>query len=86
MRVLKFGGKSLSSIEKCNKICKFIKKIYQSDKKLIIIVSAIGNTTDNLLSLAFDYGYEKSLNKSLENSKREMAKLVYKMNRSGGKI
>ena len=46
MRVLKFGGKSLSSVEKSQKIAKYIKKIYKNDKNLIIVVSAIGKTTD----------------------------------------
>lgn len=49
MRILKFGGKSLETIEKTQKICKYLKKIYKNDKKLIVIVSAIGNTTNNLL-------------------------------------
>lgn len=56
MRVLKFGGKSLSSVEKTQKICKYIKKIYKNDKKLIIVVSAIGSTTDTLTSIANTYG------------------------------
>ena len=58
MRILKFGGKSLSSVEKVQNICKFIKKIYKNDKKIIIIVSAIGKTTDNLISLANEYSSE----------------------------
>lgn len=58
MRVLKFGGKSLSSVEKSQKIAKYIKKIYKNDKNLIIVVSAIGKTTDNLLSLSKEYGGE----------------------------
>ncbi len=49
MRVLKFGGKSLDSFKKTQKICKYIKKIYEKDKKLIIVVSAIGNTTNELI-------------------------------------
>ena len=76
MRVLKFGGKSLGSLEKCTEICKFIKKVYKSEKEIVVVVSAIGITTDSLSNLAFDYGYEKSLNKSTEISKREMAKLL----------
>ena len=49
MRILKFGGKSLSTIKKAQNICKYIKKIYKNEKKLIIVVSAMGNTTNNLL-------------------------------------
>lgn len=62
MRILKFGGKSLNSFEKMQNICKYIKKIYKNDKKIIIIVSAIGSTTDNLTTLANQYGGE-NLNK-----------------------
>ena len=46
MKILKFGGKSLDSFKKTQKICKYIKKIYEKDKKLIVIVSAVGNTTN----------------------------------------
>ena len=49
MRILKFGGKSLSTIKKAQNICKYIKKIHKNEKKLIIVVSAMGNTTNNLL-------------------------------------
>ena len=59
MRILKFGGKSLSSKEKMQNICKYIKKIYKNDKKIIIVVSAMGQTTDNLISISKDFGGEK---------------------------
>ena len=69
MRILKFGGKSLSTFEKTQNICKNIKKIYKNDKKIIIVVSAISNTTDNLYNLANEY--------SLFNpQKQELAKLL----------
>ncbi len=55
MRILKFGGKSLSSPEKVQNICKYIKKIYKKDKNIIIIVSAIGKTTDNLINIVSKY-------------------------------
>lgn len=58
MRILKFGGKSLASIEKVQNICKFIKKIYKYDKNIIIIVSAIGNTTDKLIAKSKEYNSE----------------------------
>ena len=55
MRILKFGGKSLDSLEKTQKICKYIKKIYKKEKELIIVVSAIGKTTDKLIEKASHY-------------------------------
>lgn len=53
---MKFGGKSLGSKEKMQNICKFIKKVYENDKKIIIVVSAMGKTTDELVSLAREFG------------------------------
>lgn len=55
MRILKFGGKSLADCEKVKNICEYIKQIYKKDKQLIIVVSAQGKTTDNLLCLAKEY-------------------------------
>ncbi len=54
MRVLKFGGKSLSSIEKINLIALKISKQIKTnqDEQLIIVVSAMGDTTCQLLKLA----------------------------------
>lgn len=52
MRILKFGGKSLESKEKMQNVCRFIKKIYKKDKKIILVVSAMGKTTDELIQIA----------------------------------
>ncbi len=52
--VQKYGGSSLSSPEKINDIAKRIIKIYDSGNKLVIVVSATGDTTDRLRSKAFD--------------------------------
>lgn len=56
MRILKFGGKSLATLEKTQNICKYIKKIYKNDKKLIIVVSAMGNSTDELIKKSGGFG------------------------------
>ncbi len=69
MKVLKFGGKSLATYEKTQKICKYIKKIYKNDKKLIIVVSAIGNKTNELINLANEYSNNNPC-------KTELAKLL----------
>lgn len=51
--VLKFGGSSLSSIEKIKKVAFFIKTIVsRPHTQLIIVVSAMGKTTDKLLRQA----------------------------------
>lgn len=49
-KVLKFGGKSLASLHQNSDLLHIIEK-YRSIGSLIIIVSAIGNTTDLLLEL-----------------------------------
>jgi len=69
MRILKFGGKSLSNVNKIKNICKFIKKIYADEKNIIIVVSAMGETTDNLNTLASKFNYT-------DESKRELAVLL----------
>lgn len=68
MRILKFGGKSLESLEKVQNVCKFIKKAYKTDQKLVIVVSAMGNTTEYLTKLAENFGFK--------NNDREMAMLL----------
>lgn len=69
MRILKFGGKSLSTLEKTQNICKNIKKIYKNDKKLIIIVSAMGNETNEMIDFVKAFHPEK-------NAKRELDALL----------
>lgn len=69
MRIMKFGGKSLDCPEKVQKICKNIKKIYKNDKEIIIVVSAMGKTTDNLINLSKNYY-------NINYSKRELDVLL----------
>jgi len=66
MRILKFGGKSLSTVEKMQNMVKYIKKIYKNEKNIIIVVSAIGQTTDNLLSLAKTYAHTSISSRELD--------------------
>ena len=47
MVILKFGGKSLSSKKKIENICKYIAERSKS-QKIIVVVSAMGKTTQNL--------------------------------------
>ena len=66
MRILKFGGKSLSDENKVSSICKYIKNIYKKDKEIIVVVSAQGKTTDNLLSEAKKYMPDKTNKRELD--------------------
>lgn len=66
MRILKFGGKSLLNLKKTQNICKNIKKIYKNDRKLIIIVSAMGTTTNDLLDFVKAFNPEKNAKRELD--------------------
>ena len=50
-KVLKFGGKSLASLHNNNDLLQIIHN-HSTLSSLIIVVSAIGNTTDILLELS----------------------------------
>lgn len=66
MRILKFGGKSLENLQKTQNVCKFIKKTYKNEQKLIIIVSAMGNTTNELLNLVKKFKPELKAKRELD--------------------
>lgn len=67
MIVFKFGGKSLCDRKKIAKIAKYIKTRAKKDK-LIVVVSAMADTTDRLIEIAKKYGKKPC--------KREMDALV----------
>lgn len=50
--VQKYGGSSVGSIEKIKKIAENVIDCVKQGKKLVIVVSAMGDTTDDLLSMA----------------------------------
>ena len=66
--VQKFGGSSVQSTEKLFEICKHITKEYEAGNKVIVVVSAQGKTTDNLIKEA------KEINEDLD--KRELDVLM----------
>ena len=47
--VLKFGGSSVGTIDKIKDISTYLKKRVENNEKLIVVVSAMGKTTDELL-------------------------------------
>jgi len=51
--VQKYGGSSVSSVEKIKRVAKRISKIKNKGNELVVVVSAMGDTTDKLLELAF---------------------------------
>lgn len=58
--VQKFGGSAVESTQKLFNICKYITREYDSNNKVVVIVSAQGNTTDNLIEEA------KEINKNID--------------------
>lgn len=52
--VQKFGGTSVESTENLFNVCKHITKEYDKGNKVIVVVSAQGKTTDNLLKEAYE--------------------------------
>ena len=49
--VKKFGGTSLSDIDRINRAISYIKKTKSAGYKVVIVVSAMGKETDRLLTL-----------------------------------
>ena len=49
--IKKFGGTSLSNIDKIKKAAKLVKKEVVLGNKVVVVVSALGKTTDKLQSL-----------------------------------
>ncbi len=50
--VLKFGGSSVATIEKIKAISNYLKKRVDNGEKLVVVLSAMGKTTDSLLKQA----------------------------------
>lgn len=50
--VLKFGGSSVATTDKIKDVCKLILKKKDEYNNVIVVVSAMGKTTNNLISLA----------------------------------
>jgi aspartate kinase len=50
--VHKYGGSSVATPEKIRALAEILKKKVQGESKIVVIVSAMGKTTDNLIALA----------------------------------
>ena len=67
-KVLKFGGKSVGSIDRIVHAAKIVKKEYDSGNKVIVVVSAMAGTTNNLIA------HSESISKNF--NKRELDVLL----------
>jgi aspartate kinase len=59
--VCKFGGSSVASIEKIKNVALRAKSLQEQGNEVIVVVSAMGDTTDDLLQLAANIGSNLSL-------------------------
>ena len=71
IRVLKFGGSSLASAELIHKVAEIVESHYRASEKVVVVVSAMGKSTDGLLKLA----EEVSPNSKIKH-RRELDMLV----------
>lgn len=80
MKVLKFGGKSLSNGEGINKVISIIENKVNQGEEIAVVVSARGNATDELeaiLGIAAKNGDYKTPFESFKKNKTEnMAILI----------
>ncbi|PKM77025.1 MAG: aspartate kinase [Firmicutes bacterium HGW-Firmicutes-15] len=54
--VTKFGGSSVASVEKMRNVCERIVEMKDQGNDVVVVVSAMGDTTDDLLKLAGSVG------------------------------
>jgi len=69
--VIKFGGKSLVNGTGLNNVLRIIKDKQTTNKNLVVVVSARGNTTDQLEDLLETAKQKKEYSSALENLKKE---------------
>lgn len=69
--VIKFGGKSLANGKGLDNVLRIIKDKQTNNKKLVVVVSARGNTTDQLEELLEIAKQKKEYNSALDNLKKE---------------
>jgi Aspartokinases len=66
MQVLKFGGSSVANAENINNVVSIVQASLKKNKSIIVVLSALGGTTDALLEAAFtasngDISYKEKL-------------------------
>jgi aspartate kinase len=49
---MKFGGSSVASVEKMQEIARFVRKRRETGENIVVVVSAMGKTTDRLVEMA----------------------------------
>jgi aspartate kinase len=58
--VAKFGGSSVATMERIRNVAERVKGLREGGQGLVVVVSAMGDTTDDLIELAKQAGSELS--------------------------
>lgn len=74
--VQKFGGSSLADLEKLGKVADLVMATRAAGHDLVVVVSAMGKTTDGLLELARRAALDSGSGVVIEPSRRELDMLV----------
>ncbi|MCX6112072.1 MAG: hypothetical protein NTY22_02130 [Proteobacteria bacterium] len=77
--VLKFGGKTISNIEKLRIAAQRVEDCIKSGKKVVVVVSAMADETDKLIEIAADIdgcGYKRELDHLLFTAEVKSAALL----------
>lgn len=77
--VLKFGGKTISTIEKLRVASKRVSDCLKEGRKVVVVVSAMGDETDRLIEMAADIdgcGYKRELDHLLCTGEIKAASLL----------
>jgi len=77
--IIKFGGKSLANGTGLNNALRIIKKKQVAHKNIVVVVSARGNTTDQLEHLLETAKQKKEYSTALENLKKEQLTPYYSL-------
>ncbi len=81
MKILKFGGSSVANADNINKVIQIISQSLSENRNLIVVVSALGGVTDNLIKMAslasaHDDEYKKLLDSFVTKHNETMKKLI----------
>jgi aspartate kinase len=73
--VQKFGGSSVADLEKLGKVAELVARTRQGGERVVVVVSAMGKTTENLLALAHQAA-RTGTSATFEPPRRELDMLV----------
>lgn len=80
LKILKFGGKSLSNGEGLNQVLSIVEKKVNQGDRLAVVVSARGNATDDLELMLEKAAKDEDYTSVLEAFKKEQTQVVPKVN------